>query len=212
MKKIKLLLADDHQIMLDGLKAFLEKEEALEVVAAVLSGEKALETMEKSPVDVAVLDISMPGGMDGFETATVIKKKYVNTKIILLTMFNEGQYVLNALELGVDGYVVKEKSKETLVGAIHSVVKNTPYYSPELLAKIKDAKPFLKKEEIQLTRREKEIVYIMAENPEYTSKDIGQSLSIDSTTVDKHIQNIIGKLGLRNRAALKSYASKNQIT
>ncbi len=207
MKKIKLLLADDHQIILDGLQAFLEKEPQMEITGTALNGEDTLLQMEQQAADVVILDISMPPGMDGIETAKLIRKRYPKTKIVLLTMIGDGAFILNALRLGIHGYVIKEKSKETLVAAIHAVLGNNRYFPPELLNRVDfSGQDDADKEEVQLTKREREIICLMAENPSFTAREIAERLFIARATVEKHVQNMKDKLDLHRNVELVMYA------
>ncbi|HRI60307.1 MAG TPA: response regulator transcription factor [Saprospiraceae bacterium] len=212
MKKIKLFLADDHQIMLDGLLAFLEKESGIEITGTAKSGEDTLRLLEQQSADVVILDISMPPGIDGIETAKQIRKLYPKTKIILLTMIGDGRYILNALKRGIHGYVIKEKSKETLVAAIHAVLKGNRYFPPELLNRLDGIDdPEDKAEEVQLTKREKEILCLLAENPSFTTREIAERLFIARTTVEKHIQNTKEKLDLHRNTELVRYAMEKKL-
>lgn len=212
MKKIKLFLADDHQIVLDGLQALLEKDAQMDIVGTAHSGEETLRLLEQQTADVVVLDISMPPGMDGIETARHIRKRYPNTKIVLLTMHGDGQFILNALRMGIHGYVIKEKSKESLVAAIHAVLGGNRYFPPELLNRVDfSAEPEPDKEEVQLTKREKEIICLMAENPSFTSREIAERYFIARTTVEKHVQNIKEKLGLHKNTELVKYALEKKL-
>lgn len=212
MKKITVLLADDHQIMLDGLQSFLEKESNIEVVGIALSGPEVLEILEQKTADVVILDINMPPGMDGIETGRVIRQRYPAIKIILLTMYSDGSYILNALKLGIHGYVIKEKSKETLVAAIYAVLGGNRYFPPELLNKVDfSADTTTEAEDVQLTKREKEILCIMAGNPAYTSREIAELMFIARATVEKHVQNIKDKLDKHRNVELVMYALEKKL-
>lgn len=213
MKTIKLLLADDHQIVLDGLQALLEKDPEMQILGAATSGEKALELLKQEPADVVVLDISMPPGMDGIETARHILRDYPRTKIILLTMIGEGRFILNAMQMGIHGYILKEKSKEALVAAIRSVHGGSRYYSPDLIAVIPQG---MTKQEDQkkistLTDREIVILCMLAENPGFTAKEVGNQLFINEVTVNTHIRNIKAKLDMHTRAELVVFAREQRL-
>lgn len=225
MKQIRVLLADDHQILLDGIQSFIEKNaedkgasnpSTIRVVGVALDGEKALQLMETQPVDVAVLDINMPV-LDGLETARRIRRQYPATKIILLTMEGEGRFILNALSFGVQGYVVKEKSTETLIQAIRQVFQGSTYYSPELLAGIGKGGPGNPgpypppASTINLTVREREILCHLAKNPEQTAEDIGVELHIAMVTVQTHVRNIKQKLNMKKSGELIKYAVENKL-
>jgi DNA-binding NarL/FixJ family response regulator len=207
MKTIKILLADDHAIILDGLKALLEKEPDMDVAALAYTGEDVLEILKQQPIDVVVMDISMPPGMDGIKTAKYIWRRHSAVKVILLTMSGDRHFIANAINSGVNGYVLKEKSKESLIAAIRAVYSGNNYFPPDLFANA-PAWGDLPEEEVKLTKRELEILEKIVEDPDLTSKDIGDLLFIERVTVDRHLQNIREKLDIRTRAGLLKYAIK----
>jgi DNA-binding NarL/FixJ family response regulator len=208
MNNIKLLIVDDHQIILDGIAAFLEKEKELEIAGFARDGSAALEFLASYLVDVVVLDINMPV-LNGIETAKQIRKKHPNTKIILLTMEGDGQFILQAMRLGVHGYVIKEKSREILIQAIHSVFRGSSYWSPDLLPRIADAQLLypLENDSVKLTTRETDIIQLMAEKPALTAKEIADELNIAVYTVNTHLRNAKQKLGVSKTAELIKYVS-----
>lgn len=211
MDKIKLLLVDDHQIVLDGLEAFLKEEPGMEIAGKAQSGQEALDFVKSNAVDMLILDVSMPPGMDGFETAKQIFKQKPSTKIILLTMYSDGNFVLQALQNGIHGFVVKEKSKESLVTAINSVQNGVRYYPFELLDKLKeDLKP-KSGIPIQITKREVEVICMMVQNPSLTARDISEKMCIAKVTVEKHIQNLKSKLDLHRNVELIMYAIEHKL-
>ena len=207
---IRILIADDHQITIDGIKSFLANEKDIQVVGEALHGEEVLQFLEKQPVDVIILDLQMPV-MNGLEAAKIILRKYPKTKILLLTMQGDGQFILNALKLGIHGYVIKEKSKETLIGAIHAVYRGARYWSPELLGRIPAGFKEEEKEEVELTEREKQVLCTLAQNPAFRYKDIGIHLNIAEVTVQTHVRNIKSKLNLNKATELMQYAMKNKL-
>lgn len=211
MKKIKLFLTDNHQIMLDGLQAFLEKEPQMEIVGTAHSGEDTLKALENNVADVVILDISMPPGMDGIETAKLLKRRYPKTKIILLTMIGDARYIFNALRLGIHGYIIKEKSKETLLNAIHAVMLGNRYLPPDLLNRLDGIDEPEEDEEAKLTKRETQILCHMVENPSYTSQDLANELCIAKTTVEKHIHNFKKKLKKHRNTELIKYAIEKKL-
>ncbi len=221
MKEIKVLLADDHQIVLDGILSFLEKNaeekspanpSVIKVVGLAHDGEEVLHIMETQPVDVAVLDIGMPV-LDGLETAQRIAVKYPQVKIILLTMEGNAHFILNALEMGIHGYIVKEKSKETLIQAIQQVYNGATYYSPDIIARITNSKirSSTPPTTVNLTIREREILCHLAKNPDQTAGDIGDQLHIAMVTVQTHIRNIKQKLKMKKSGELIKYAVANKL-
>ena len=212
MEKVKTLLVDDHQIVLDGIQAFLGIRSDIEIVGMLRSGAEALSFLATESADVVILDISMPE-MDGLETAQQIRKKYPEIKIILLTMQGDGHYILNAMKIGIHGYVVKEKSKEVLVSAIQSVHSGSSYWSPDLLPRIADAQLLQQEEEekVKLTNREQQTICLMAKDPSLTAKEIADRLFIAEVTVQTHIRNAKSKLGLHRNMELVKYALEHNL-
>lgn len=211
MKKIKLLIVDNHQIILDGIAAFLEKEINFEIVGFALNGQKALDFLVSNPVDVIILDINMPV-LNGLETAKQVKRLYPATKIILLTLENDGHFVLRGMRMGVHGYVVKEKSKEVLVQAIYSVFSGSSYWSPDLLSKIADAQ-LVEPEDIdpvKLSTRELNLIKRLSEKPALTAKELAEEFNIAVHTVNTHIRNAKQKLGMSKTSELIKYYRDTQ--
>lgn len=212
MKKIKILLVDDHQIMLDGLEAFLERESDIEIAGMEKSGENALVYLDKNPVDLVVLDISMPNGIDGLETAKRMRRKFPNIRIILLTMMGEWKFVSKAFHIGINGYVIKEKSKESLVSGIRAVMSGHRYYPPDLPSPgPNDWDDDQDDVEVNLTKREREILCLMAKNPALSAREMGEILFISKATVERHIQNIKEKLNLHKNMELVKYAMDHKL-
>lgn len=210
MKQINVLLADDHHIVIDGIMSFLEKEDEINVVAFAHNGLEVLDILASKKIDVAVLDIQMPG-MDGLETTKKILLNHPNCKILLLTMHSEGDFIVQSMRLGAHGYVIKEKSKETLVGAIHSVSKGQSFWPPELIAKISNPALLLKKKEdekeVNLTPREKQVLSLTGEA--FSAKEIAIKLDLSEATINTYWRNLREKLQLPTVQALVRYAILN---
>lgn len=207
---IRVLLADDHQIVLDGIAVLLENEPNITIVGRAVNGYEVLEEMEKQPIDVAVLDISMPE-MDGWQAARQILKKYPETKVLLLTMHGDSNFILKAIQLGVHGYVVKEKSKEFLVGAIDMVYRGASYWPPDLIRKAQNKKllEMESTEDAQLSNRELEVLRLIGQGLQY--KSIADKLSISETTVQTHSRNMKKKLGFHTVGQLVKYAIERNL-
>jgi two-component system response regulator NreC len=206
--KISVLLAEDHTIVRQGFRRLVE-EESIEVVGEVDNGQDAISrTMELLP-DVVIMDISMPI-MRGIEATTRIKKDVPGTKVIILTIHNEENYLFGALDAGADGYVVKGEDVGILMQAIETVMKGEVYISPDVpvdaLEKYEKHKKSGKPadEFSRLTNREKEILQLIAEG--YTSKQIGEKKFISVKTVENHRANIMKKLDIHDTAGLVRYA------
>lgn len=208
--KIKLLIADNHQLLLEGLQALLKDRPDMEVVGTALNGREALEIMKQKPVDVAILDITMPE-VDGLEAALEIRRNYPGTKIILLTMHKKGDYIQQALKLGVHAYILKEKSNVLLVQTIKNVCKGQRYYSPELYEELEEkminGTPPVK-EAPKLTEREEEVICILVQEGNLKDKELGPRMGIAAVTARTHLRNAMAKLGVRTKVDLVAYALK----
>lgn len=206
--KVRVLLAEDHTIVRQGVRRLIE-EESIEVVGEVDNGQDAItQAMELSP-DVIIMDISMPI-MRGIEATTRIKKDVPGTKVIILTIHDEENYLFGALDAGADGYVVKGEDIKILLEAIETVMAGELYLSPEVPADALEKYEKHKKsgkpadEFSRLTLREREILQLIAEG--YTSKQIGEKKFISVKTVENHRANIMNKLGIHETAGLVRYA------
>lgn len=205
---IKVLVADDHKIVVDGIKSFLQNEETIEIVGVASNGEEVLEILKEKSVDIAILDIEMPK-LDGIETTKSIKRDYPNTKILILSMYKNRDFILNLCKLGIKGFLLKNRGKEELISAIQTIYRDGPFFPLEIMKIITDAPRKEEKIESNLTSREMEILCLIAEA--LTAKQIGQKLNIKSVTVETHIRNIKEKLGLNSKAALIRYVFVNKL-
>lgn len=205
---IKILIADDHKITVDGLTAFLEHEDNFDIVGQALNGEEVIDILHNTPVDIAILDIEMPG-MDGIETTKMIKQRFPNTKVLILSMYKRRDFILNLFNLGVNGYLLKNRGSEELVSAINTIYKGGPYFPLEIMKTITEPASSQPVETPNLTDRELEILCLVAEA--HTAKKIGTLLHIEKVTVETHIRNIKGKLGLNRNGELIRYAFQNKL-
>lgn len=212
---IKVLIADDHQLVREGIHSMLSTAADIEIIGTVPSGEEAINAMRSRPADVVLMDIIMPG-MNGIEAARWIKEIDNNIRVIIVTMEISKEYVSAAIKSGVDGYLPKDISNETLLEAIRSVHQGQRYfndavkklifedfYSEEKLKNPKKALPN------QLTKREKEVLALVAKGR--SNREVADALSISVKTVETHKTHILIKLGLNNNAELMRYAAKNNI-
>jgi DNA-binding NarL/FixJ family response regulator len=211
---VKLLIADDHRIVLDGIVSLLQTDKEITVSGIAANGYEVLELVNKNDFDVCLLDISMPG-LDGMETARLLKEKKPGIKIIVLTTYNDKEIITEMLQYGVSGYLLKNSSKQELTEAIKKVAGGGFYFSDEVHAAImKNYTQHLKEknsiEVITLTTREKEILQLLA--LEYTNEKIAEALTISYRTVETHRKNIMQKTKSHNLAGLLKFAySKNLI-
>jgi DNA-binding NarL/FixJ family response regulator len=208
LKEIKLLIADDHRVLLDGLASLLKSEPGFQVMATVESGTQVIELMQKKEYDICLLDISMPG-MDGIETAKWIKDHKPETKIIILTTHDEEEIIAEMIDIGVNGYLLKSSTRQELVNAINRVMEGKLHFSDKVneaiikgyTNRIEKIDP---KEHVHLTEREKEIILLLAK--EYTNEKIANELNISYRTVETHRKNIMQKTKARNLAGLIKFA------
>ena len=207
--KVKIVIADDHPIVRQGLRQMIEAEPNLTIVAEASEGETALRLIEAHRPDVAVLDIDMPG-IGGFDVVRELERKKIAVKIIFLTMHSEEEIFQTAMDLGVGGYVLKDSAPSDIVAGIKSIAAGKPFISPamsELLLnrrrrdqKLKSEKPELD----SLTPTERRILKLIAEDK--TSREIGNELFVRHRTVHAHRANILQKLNLSGNLALVKFA------
>ena len=209
LRKIRLLVADDHRVLLDGLVSLPKKEKMFEIVAKAESGREVIEYLSKTDFDICLLDISMPE-VDGIEAAKWIIKNKPETKIIILTTHDEEEIIAEMLHLGVIGYLLKSSTRLELIDAINRVISGKSFFSEEVSGTIISGytKQIEKRnnlgETVILTQREKEIVQLLAK--EYTNDKMAQALHISYRTVETHRKNIMQKTGAHNLAGLLKYA------
>jgi len=210
MKKPRLLLADDHTILLEGLKALLAPE--FEVVATAGDGRAVLEAAERHQPDLILLDISMPG-LNGIEAARRLRQSNPGAKLIILTMHADLSFVRAAFEAGVSGYVLKQSAATELVAALHDVDGGRRYISALIQERLGTEMPAFprrpKKVSGDLTSRQREVLQLVAEGR--VRKEIAQILGVSVKTVEFHKQKIAEKLGIHSDAALTAYAIRHGI-
>ena len=199
---IKIVLVDDHQIVLDGLKSLLDADDAFEVLAAVNTGEQALITLEKNQPHILLSDFSLPG-INGLELSTIVKEKYPSVKRVLLSMHDEAHLIRQIMKTGVDGYLLKSIQQVELKQALHQIYSGLPYVSPEITKMILTDLSGDKKEEL-LTERELEILKLIVK--EYSNKAIAEKLFISERTVETHRKNIFRKTNTGSLVGLVKFA------
>lgn len=204
METIRLLVADDHTIVRDGIVSLLQTEPAFSVVGTAGNGNEVMELLDKKEVDVCLLDINMPV-LDGIETARLIREKKPGIKIIMLTTYNDKEIISELIHIGVSGYLLKNSDKQELVEAINKVMKGRHYFSEEVENIILKGLNEKKSPEMMLlTEREIQIVNLLAK--EYTNDKIAKELTISYRTVESHRKNIMQKTKSHNLAGLLKYA------
>ena len=218
MKKIKVHIADDHQILIDGIIAVLSSEENIEVVGYSLNGKDVLDWFVSNEADILVLDINMPE-VDGIEVLQNFNKQNFQQKVIVLSSYDDVKLIKEVLKIGASGFLAKKCVGESIVDAINTVFKGQQYFSESIKERLlstftKD----LTRNEIpsldgtffsSLTPRELDVLRLIAQ--QYNSKEISLELHISVNTVETHRKNLISKLKVKNVVGLAIYAVKNNI-
>ncbi len=213
MKKIRILLVDDHQLIRSGIKNSLLSHEHLDVVAEAKDGLEALEYLKNDQFDLVIMDLSMPN-MSGTEATKIINEKYPEVNVLVLSMHNEESRIKEALKAGAIGYILKSVGMDEFLEAIEICAKGEPYFTQEVSTKIMNQLVRGKEHDqtdslTKLTKREVEILKLISE--EHTNHEIADKLFISSRTVDTHRRNLIQKLQAKNTAGLVRYAIRNKI-
>jgi len=208
MDKIRVMIADDHKIIRDGIKSILEKEKDIEVVEEAAKGSEVIEKVSKVAIDVIVLDIDM-GKPNGIEIAEIISKEYPDVKILILSMMGLHDFIIQALEKGAIGFILKNAGKDEMLTAIRSVAKGDSYFSKDVSAVLIEHlnKPRAARKriaDIPLSARELEVLKLITQ--ENSNPEIAEKLFISIRTVDTHRRNLLEKLGVKNTAGLVKYA------
>lgn len=211
---IRVILADDHQIMRQGLRAMLQKQPDMEVVAEAGDGRTALQLTRELTPDVVILDVAMPD-LNGIDTARMIAAELPQVKIVGLSMHSDRRFVAEMLRAGASGYLLKDCALEELVRAIHTVIADQPYLSPQITGTVveefvrqisKDSSSAFS----VLTPREREVLQLLAEG--VSTKNIATRLHVSSKTIETHRQHIMEKLNTNSMAELIKYAVREGLT
>jgi DNA-binding NarL/FixJ family response regulator len=213
MANIKLLLADDHKIVRDGIKLMLQPQAGMDVVAEAQNGYEVLKNLEHQVVDLVVMDINMPE-MDGITATKKIKEKHPDVKILALTMSNDDLHIRQMIQAGASGYIMKSAGRNELKEAIETIMSGKHYFSDEatqsiMMDLVKGKGKSSAPDPIHITDRELEILELIIN--EFTNQEIGEKLYISSRTVDAHRRNLLQKTGARNTAGLVKYAFQHNL-
>jgi DNA-binding NarL/FixJ family response regulator len=206
--KTRILLADDHEVVREGLRLVLDSAPDLEVVAQASDGAEAVALALSAEVDLAVLDVTMPR-MTGLQAARELSQQKPGLKVLILSMHDNEQYFFEALKAGASGYVLKSVANRDLIEACRATMRGEPFLYPAAVRAL--VRDYLERAsrgeatpEDPLSPRELEVVKLIAEG--LTSEEIGEQLFISKKTVDRHRENVLEKLGMRNRVELTRYA------
>lgn len=203
---IRVMIAEDHDILREGLQSLLKDEASIQIVAEAPNGKLILDYLETTPADVILMDINMPV-LNGLETTRIISEQYKNIKVLVLSMLDHPNYLNQMMSVGAKGYILKNSSKAELIKAIHEVAAGHKYISKELAEKVISSKgknEESKKGEVHLTKRELQILELLAEG--LTNKEIGDRIFLSKRTVETHRRNLFEKTNCKNSSALIKYA------
>lgn len=211
MKKIRVLIADDHSMVREGLKQLIELEDDIEVIEQAGDGRDAIEKIINTQPDVVLLDINMPI-MNGLEVIQELRNRKINVNILILTIHNEIEYLYKAVEIGVNGYVLKDSESDVLIKAIRSIYNGESYIQPNmasLLFKKINGELDSHIKHSKLTKREIEVLKLITQG--LLNKEIADTLCISEKTVKNHVSNIFKKIEVSDRTQAAVYAIKNNI-
>ncbi len=212
MEPIKIMIVDDHCMVREGLKQLLELEGDIKVIGEAGDGNSCLSSIDILNPDVVLLDINMPH-MNGLKVLEQIKKKKSKCRILMLTIHNEIEYLLRAVEFGADGYILKDSESAIVRKAIFAVYKGEKYIQNELAALLKETiekkNEYIINNDQFLTRREIEVLKLLTEG--LFNKEIAYTLSISEKTVKNHVSNIFKKISVSDRTQAAVYAIKKNI-
>lgn len=211
--KIEIIIADDHMMIREGLKQLLELDGTMKVIAEANDGEECLNLLNKRiHPDILLLDINMPK-KNGIEVLEYIKQNKIPVKVLILTVHNEVEYLLKAVDIGIDGYLLKDSSYDELKEAIDVVISGNTYIQPSLLPALNESMEdyALDKEKIEcLTKRELDVLQLISEG--CSNKKISDELSISERTVKNHISHIFRKIDVEDRTQAAVFAIRNKIS
>lgn len=211
--KIEIIIADDHMMIREGLKQLLELDGTMKVIAEANDGEECLNLLNKKiHPDILLLDINMPK-KNGIEVLEYIKQNKIPVKVLILTVHNEVEYLLKAVDIGIDGYLLKDSSYDELKEAIDVIISGNTYIQPSLLPALNESMEdyALDKEKIEcLTNRELDVLRLISEG--CSNKKISDELTISERTVKNHISHIFRKINVEDRTQAAVFAIRNKIS
>ncbi len=211
MIEISIVIADDHSMIREGLKQLLELEGDIKVVGEAGDGKQCLEVVRRKKPDVLLLDINMPE-MNGLQVLEELKMQKMDVKVLILTIHNEIEYLLKAVDIGIKGYVLKDSESSLLKKAIYQVYKGDTFIQPSLTPLLRQSlarKEKGEKDQNALTKREIQVLKLLAEG--MYNREIGEQLFISEKTVKNHVSSIFKKINVTDRTQAAVYAIKNNI-
>lgn len=208
---MKIMIVDDHKMVREGIKQLLELNDSISVVGMAADGIECISLLKEKETDVLLLDINMPN-KNGLETLEEIKEANINVKVIFLTVHNEVDYLLRAIEMGAEGYILKDSGSEELINAIEIVMSGESYIQPDMIPML-NSKMVVRntdREKIKnLTKRELEVLVLVSEG--MFNKEIADKLSISERTVKNHISSIFKKIDVSDRTQAAVFAIRNSL-
>lgn len=208
MNPVRIVIADDHLMVREGLKQILELEGDMVIVGQADDGIQCFRLVEELKPDIVLLDINMPN-MNGLQTLQKLRELRHKEKVLILTIHNEIEYLMKAVEIGVNGYVLKDSNSSILRKAIFAVMNGESYIEPSMTPLMKEKLERSELTEELLTRREIEVLKLLAEG--LFNKEIAYKLSISEKTVKNHVSNIFKKIGVADRTQAAVYAIRSGI-
>ena len=214
MSKVRILLADDHELVRKGLRLLLERQPHLEVVGEAADGREAVRLAEELTPDLVIMDIAMPQ-LNGLDAAAQIVRREARTQVIFLSMHSDESYLARALNAGAKGYLLKDSAEADLLRAVDTVAQGRPFFSPAITATLlEDYMRQLQQRGLHdtydlLTDREKEILQLLAEGK--SNKEVATLLNLSPYTVETHRTHVMQKLNLHNTAEIVLYAVRKKI-
>lgn len=207
---IRVMLVDDHTVLRDGLKSIFDLEDDIEVVGEAVSGQEVVAKISETIPDVVLMDINLPD-MSGVDVTAVVKSRFPECKILVLTMYSHDEYFMSAIRSGADGYLLKDVPSQEVVEAIRTVARGESVVHPSLTKKLLDfhKRQTRSKETTELTDREGEILSCLVEG--LSNKEIAEQLGISDKTVKIHVSNIFKKLKVKSRSQAVIYAIQHQL-
>ena len=212
MKKIKIAIADDYKIFREGLKVSLGQDDKMQVIFEAENGEELIAAMETKKPDIIIMDLKMPI-MDGMEATQIIRKKYSDVKVLVVSMYEDDKFIIHLMEIGANGYLLKNAEPDEIRKAIYAVSENG-YYFNDLVNKALLKKLVLKNnlkpsfnENVELTERELQVLKLIC--AEKTAAEIGKEIFLSPRSVEGIRQRLIEKIGVRNTAGIVMFAVKN---
>lgn len=214
MHPLRILIADDHEVVRDGMRALIEHEPGWEVCGTAMTGQEAVDAAKKLKPEVVVLDITMPE-LDGLDVLREIKRALPDTEVVIFSAHHSEEVIEQLFDAGAKSYIQKSDASRHLVAAIRSLAEHKPFFTPEisqvLFAKFLEVNPWKKRgaQKHTLTDRERDVVRLLAEGS--SNKEVAKTLGVSVRTAEAHRGVLMRKLGLDSLAALVRYAIRNNI-